>query len=109
MKPVLVKLEPLNIGTVIVSDIIDSNGRLLLKSPAILDENLKDLLENRGIRDVFIEDRREMVRSGSDQTAKNEMQSLQKRLSLLSAENPPESGVRTLLIETIERFYMGNQ
>lgn len=103
MKPVLVRLEPLNAGTVIVSDVTDPQGRLLVKAPATLDDTLKDRLRKYGVRDVFIEDRRKGG-EGSEKAIQNELESLRTRLSFLG-NGYAETELKTLFLETVERFY----
>ncbi|MCL4485306.1 MAG: hypothetical protein M1537_03035 [Nitrospirae bacterium] len=98
MKPVRVRLEPLNPGAVIVSDVLAPSGRLLVRAPATLDETLKDLLRNHGVREVFIEDRRK----GPDEAANGEVSTLETRLSLLAkAGNARVRDLKALLAETI--------
>jgi len=101
MKPVRVRLEPLKSGTVVVSDIIDPSGRLLVKAPATLDETLKDLLRSHGVREVFIEDRRE----GKEKSENSETATLEVRLSLLERGNGRGLDLKRLLTETIEQFH----
>ena len=50
MKPVLVRLASLETGTVIVSNVVDPQGRLLVKASVTLDENLNpSFVKNRRI------------------------------------------------------------
>jgi Lhr-like helicase len=103
MKPVLVRLEPLTIGTVIVSDVADSRGRLLVKAPVPLDEALKDLLRQHGVREVFIEDRRKGGEE-SEKVLQSEREMLLRRLAFLG-DGHAEKALKALLLETIEKFY----
>lgn len=104
MKPVLVRLASLETGTVIVSNVVDPQGRLLVKAPVTLDENLKDLLRRHGVREVFIEDRRKEEME-SEKVLRTEKEMLQRRLALLGNGNV-EMALKSLLIETIEQFYL---
>ena len=104
MKPVLVRLASLETGTVIVSNVVDPQGRLLVKAPVPLDEKLKDLLRRHGVREVFIEDRRKEEME-SEKVLRTEKEMLQRRLALLGNGNV-EMALKSLLIETIEQFYL---
>ncbi len=104
MKPVLVRLASLETGTVIVSNVVDPQGRLLVKAPVPLDEKLKDLLRRHGVREVFIEDRRKGEME-SEKVLRTEKEMLQRRLALLGNGNV-EMALKSLLIETIEQFYL---
>ena len=104
MKPVLVRLASLETGTVIVSNVVDPQGRLLVKAPVPLDEKLKDLLRRHGVREVFIEDRRKGEME-SEKVLRTEKEMLQRRLAFLGNGNAGMA-LKSLLIETIEQFYL---
>ncbi len=105
MKQVIVRLDSLSPGAVLVSDVVDPLGRLLVKAPVVLDEHLKVLLLARGVRDVFIEDRRSSDRVESEVAIQKEMQSLERRLSLFR-EDGSERALREAILRTVETFYL---
>ena len=105
MKQVVVRLAPLSAGVVLVSDVVDPLGRLLVKAPVTLDEHLKALLIARGVTEVFIEDRRSADRVESEVAIQKEMQSLEKRLPLFRGEDP-ERALREAILRTVESFYL---
>jgi len=105
VKQVVVRLATLSPGAVVVSDVVDPLGRLLVRAPVTLDEHLKSLLLARGVKDVFIEDRRSADRVESEVAIQKEMQSLEKRLSLFRAEDP-ERSLRETILRTVETFYL---
>ncbi|MCL5285148.1 MAG: hypothetical protein M1313_05260 [Nitrospirae bacterium] len=104
MKQVLVRLASLSPGAVIVADVVDPLGRLLVKGPVPLDEHLKNLLLSRGVREVFIEDRRTVDRVESDEAIRRELASLEKRLSRFLSEGP-ELSLKATIMDVIGQFY----
>ena len=107
MKNMLVRLETLQEGVLIVSDIFDPQGRLLARSPVTLDEKLKKLLQSRGVREIFIEDKKDEGRGEDDQSVKLKMSTLKKCLNLLSSEKK-DTDLKTIVLNTVEQFYMRN-
>lgn len=105
MKQTLVRLLSLSPGSLIVADVVDPLGRLLVRAPVTLDEHLKNLLLARGVQEVFIEERRTLDRVESDEAIRGELLSLDKRLSRFQAEGP-ELGLKTTIREVVERFYL---
>lgn len=104
MRQVIVRLQTLGPGAIVVSDVVDSLGRLLVRAPLTLDEGLKMSLLSRGVKEVFIEDRRASDRVESEQAIHNEIESVRKRLSLLGAEEA-SFDVKAIVLNTIEQFY----
>lgn len=104
MRLLTVRLESLNPGTEIISDVHDALGRLLLKAPRVLDENTKKTLLSRGVREVIIQDRREVARVEDSQAIQRELAALDNRMSLLD-NFPSGKGFRDLVRETVEQFY----
>ena len=105
MKQLPVRLLSLSPGSVIVADVVDPLGRLLVRAPVTLDDHLRNLLLARGGREVSIEDRRTIDRVESDEAVQRELLSLDKRLSRFQAEGP-ELGLKTTIREVVERFYL---
>jgi hypothetical protein len=108
MRHVIVRLQTLGPGVIVVSDVVDSLGRLLAKAPMTLDEGLKKALLSRGVKEVFIEDRRLSDRVESEQAIHNEIESVRKRLSLLGA-GETSFDVKAIVLNTIEQFYKNKQ
>lgn len=100
MNPVRHRLEPLELGALIVSDIFDPSGHLLLKAPAILTGTLKDHLRIHGIREVFVDSRSKGGAAGE----KKEIAPIEVRLSLLGKGNKGDRDLKVLLVEAIEQF-----
>ncbi len=108
MRHVIVRLQTLGPGVIVVSDVVDSLGRLLVKAPITLDEGLKKSLLSRGVKEVFIEDRRLSDRVESEQAIRNEIESVRKRLSLLR-DGETSFDVKAIVLNTIEQFYKRKQ
>ena len=83
MKLVTVKLESLDPGHEIVSDVHDSLGRLLLKAPQSMDANMKKVLLSRGVVEVVIQDRRSATRVEDSRAVEEELAALDVRMTLL--------------------------
>lgn len=104
MKLVLVKLELLDPGTDIVSDVFDPLGKLLVKAPITLDENMKKVLLLRGVREVIIQDRRGISRVEDERAIKLKLEVLERRLSLLSTD-PIGQEFKELIQQVVVQFY----
>ena len=107
MRLVMVRLESLEDGVVICSDIVDPLGRLLLKSPKALDSVTKKILLQRGISEVVVEDTRVQSQVEDLQDVEKEMQLLEKRLIRLS-ESPSGEELRGVVLEAVGEFYAKN-
>lgn len=108
MKLLTVKLESIkaNEGLVIGSDVHDSLGRLLLKAPRPLDEHTKNLLFSRGVREIIIQDRRELPRTKDLEAINLEIKLLERRLALFN-KDPGSSDFKELVQQTVLEFYKG--
>lgn len=107
MRLVMVRLESLDDGAVIRSDILDPLGRLLLKAPKTLDSITKKILLHRGISEVVVEDAREPTQVDDLKDVDQEIVLLEKRLFRLP-ESPGGEELRTVVIETVRDFYARN-
>lgn len=108
MRLVTVSLEGLGPGAEIISDVHDALGRLLLKAPRVLDENMKKTLLSRGVREVIIQDRRKTPRVEDARAIENELSALDKRMSLLD-NFPSGKEFRDLVRKTVEQYYEQKQ
>ena len=107
MRLVMVRLESLDDGAVIRSDIVDPLGRLLLKAPKALDSITKKILLHRGISEVVVEDTREQKQVDDLRDVDQEIALLEKRLLRLR-EIPGGEELRTVVLETVRDFYARN-
>ncbi|OOH84147.1 hypothetical protein [Leptospirillum ferriphilum] len=105
MRLVTVKLESLDPGQEIVSDVHDSLGRLLLKAPQSLDESMKKILLSRGIVDVVIEDRRSGARVEDSFAVEQELAALDTRMTLLGSFAEGREFHKRVR-ETVTRYYL---
>jgi hypothetical protein len=104
MKLVTVKLEHVEGEVIVCSDVYDSLGRLLLKAPKEIDDNMKRILFNRGIREIVIQDRRETERVEDQGALDKELEALERRLVNFS-ENETCQDFKELIKETFFHFY----
>lgn len=106
MRLVTVKLESLtpHESIVIASDVFDALGRLLFKAPRSLDQNTKTVLLSRGVREIIIQDRREASRVDDEQAIRQELEALDKRMSLFT-EDPAGAEFKELVCKTVFQFY----
>jgi hypothetical protein len=107
MRLVMVRLDSLDDGAVIRSDIVDSLGRLLLKAPKELDPITKKILLHRGISEVVVEDTREQKQVEDVRDIDQEISLLEKRLLRL-LESPAGEDFREVVLETVRDFYVKN-
>lgn len=105
MRLVTVKLESLDAGIEIVSDVHDSLGRLLLKAPQSLDLNMKKVLLSRGILEVVIQDRRSETRVEDTRAVEQEIAALDVRLTLLDKFASGKE-FRDRVRETVTQYYL---
>ncbi|MHB1286591.1 MAG: hypothetical protein ACYCYP_08550 [Leptospirales bacterium] len=106
MRLVTVKLEVLkpHETIVIASDVCDSLGRLLLKAPHPLDLGTKEILLSRGVREIIIQDRREIARVDDEMAIRLELEALEKRMSLFDG-SPEGDSFKELVCNTVSGFY----
>ncbi|EAY56010.1 MAG: protein of unknown function [Leptospirillum rubarum] len=104
MRLVTVKLESLDPGHAIVSDVHDSLGRLLLKAPQSLDESMKKILLSRGVVEVVIEDRRSSPRVEDSLAVQRELEALDTRMTLLQSFDEGKEFYGRVR-ETVSRYY----
>ncbi len=106
MRLVTVKLEPLkpHETIVIASDVCDALGRLLLKAPHPLDLGTKEILLSRGVREIIIQDRRDIARVDDEMAIRLELVALEKRMSLFDG-NPEGDSFKELVCNTVSGFY----
>lgn len=104
MKLVTVKLEHIEGDVVVFSDVYDSLGRLLLKAPKEIDENMKLILFNRGVREVVIQDRREIAKVEDEGALDRELEELERRLIHFS-DNETCREFKDLIKDTVFQFY----
>ena len=104
MRLVTVKLEYIEGDVVVFSDVYDSLGRLLLKAPKEIDENMKRILFNRGVREVVIQDRQDSVRVEDEGALEKELEALEQRLIHFS-DNDSCREFKNLIKNTVFQFY----
>ncbi len=107
MKLVTVKLEHIEGDVVVFSDVYDSLGRLLLKAPKEIDENMKRILFNRGVREVVVRDRRENTKAENESALDKELEKLEQRLINFSDTETCRE-FKDLIKDTVFQFY-GNK
>lgn len=100
-------LESAPEGAVIVQDIKDNLGRLLVKSPRTLDADLKRVLLLRGIREVLVQDNSRKSREELDMMLEKEKESVRRRFSKLS-DSPEKEQIIRLFVQALEE-YAGEQ
>ncbi|MHB1285217.1 MAG: hypothetical protein ACYCYP_01435 [Leptospirales bacterium] len=98
-----VDLEAAKDGVLIVQDIKDQLGRLLVKAPRVLDSGLKRTLVLRGIREILIQDATTHEASEWSLLLEKERDEIRRRFSRFP-DTPETQRIVGLFIKAFEEF-----
>ncbi len=90
-------------GVIVVQDIKDSLGRLLVKAPRTLDPDLKRVLLLRGVREIFVQDDSGKNREDIDLMFEKEKESVRRRFSKWP-DSPEKDHVIRIFLQALEEF-----
>lgn len=99
-----VELATTEDGEMIVQDVHDMLGRLLVRAPRRIDPELKRMLLARGIQEVFIPDRSSEDAEHEKQIVALEREAIRKRFSRLP-DTPDNKRIVDIFIRAFEVFH----
>ncbi|AFS52461.1 MULTISPECIES: hypothetical protein [Leptospirillum] len=90
-------------GSIVIQDIKDSLGRLLVKAPRTLDPDLKRILLLRGVREIVVQDASGKSREDLDRMLEKEKEAVKRRFSKWP-DSPEKDHVVRLFLQALEEF-----
>lgn len=103
-KMIKVELATTEDGEMIVQDVNDLLGRLLVRSPRRIDPELKRMLLARGVQEVFILDRSSEDEEHERKVLEEEREAIRKRFSRLQ-DTPENKRIIEIFIRAFEVFH----
>ncbi|MCL4460740.1 MAG: hypothetical protein M1297_03360 [Nitrospirae bacterium] len=90
-------------GAVVIQDIKDSLGRLLVKAPRALDPDLRRVLLLRGVREIVVQDDSGNDQEERDMMLEKEKEAVRRRFSKWP-DSPEKDHVVQLFLKALEEF-----